>query len=84
VIEGPEVEFQVMPDASDVAFDGSGTPILTFEHSHAGGPGWVLYCPDGADGVDSYYLGGDLDDVDGAEEAAAARLTMLEGDPDAS
>jgi hypothetical protein len=76
------VEFQVMPDPADVVLDGSGTPVLTFEHSHARGPGWVLHCPDATAGVESYYLGGDLEDVDSAEEAAEAKLTALADDSD--
>jgi hypothetical protein len=76
----PDVQFQLVPDPADVTFDGSGTPILTFEESHAGGPGWVLYCPDETDRAESYYLGGELQDLDWAEEAATVKLTMLEDD----
>ena len=49
-----EVQLQVMPDAADVDLDEILTPVLTFEYSHAGGPGWVLHRPDGAGGVDSF------------------------------
>ena len=78
-----EVQLQVMPDAADVDFDEILTPVLTFEYSHAGGPGWVLHRPDGAGGVDSFYLGGDVDDLDWAEDAAISRLRLLDDDPDA-
>jgi len=82
VSQDEEVQLQVMPDAADVDLDEILTPVLTFEYSHAGGPGWVLHRPDDGGGVDSFYLGGDVDDLDWAEDAAISRLRMLEDDPD--
>ena len=78
-----EVQFQVMPDAADVDLDEMVTPVLTFEYSHSGGPGWVLHRPDESGSIDTFYLGGDVDDLDWAEDAAVARLRMLDDDPDA-
>jgi hypothetical protein len=68
-----EVQFETIPDPADLTFDGN-MPVLTFERGQAGGPGWVLYSPDGAE---SFYLGGDPDDVDWAEEVATTKFVML-------
>lgn len=78
-----EIDLQIMPEAADVDLDDISTPVLTFEYSHSGGPGWVLHRPDASGSVDSFYLGGDADDQDWAEETAVARLRSLEDDPDA-
>ncbi len=72
----------VMPDPGDVRFDDKGTPFITFECYPDYGDGWVLYYLDDPDsptaGVESYYIGGELGEIDWALTNAREWLWMHE------
>jgi hypothetical protein len=78
-----QVRYEPESDPS-VTFDENGTPFLRFGQLAGYGMGWTLYylidpaIPTA--GVDTYFIPGDLTDVDRVVELAQAHLDILAGD----
>ena len=61
-----KVQVVVAPDPGDVMFDDDGTPMLAWSWHPEFGEGWSLYTMDSSDGVEDYFIGGRVEDVDWA------------------
>ncbi len=76
-----DVQIVVVPDAGDVVFDEDGTPMLSFTEHPEYGPGWDLsYLDDPFSptaGVESYWIGGTIDELDWAEARAREYLWQV-------
>jgi hypothetical protein len=72
------IDIVVLPDPSDVVFDKHGRPIVTYTDAHAEhGAGWVLYYLDDSDGVEEYFIGGDMAAIDWATKQASDHLRRM-------
>ncbi|MEE1745825.1 hypothetical protein [Streptomyces sp. JV184] len=73
-------------DPTDVTFDEAGTPPLEFaEHSEHGVPGWRLsYREPEGNGVEDWFIPGDLDELGWAWTEACAHLAHRSCSPEAT
>jgi hypothetical protein len=72
----PVIVVDYAPGHEAATFDEAGTPILCHEFRPRLGWGWCLYYfADDTGGVDDYFIGGDLTDVDWALEQAEEWLS---------
>ena len=81
----PEVKVRYEPDHDGtVAFDEHRTPFLQYGRHPEYGPVWTLYYLDDPDsetaGVESYFIAGDLADVDAVVKSAQRWLAGLRDD----
>lgn len=72
-----EIQVRYEPDHEALTFDEDQNPFLTWGRDPFHGNGWQLWYVDADDGVEQYFIPGDLTDVEAAIAEARKYLEVL-------